>query len=129
VSSPLDVNGLFVWLNTAFGWTLPVQPLRGVLAKFNALWDLLLAGPVPVDEPFPWIIAVEGSWNPPVGGTIVLSNIEIRIGEAASPPSFAGRMRDLAASAVKAARPKRRKRKQTRRGASLSCRDPATRAC
>jgi len=65
-SPPLTVNDVFEWVNGLFGGRIPTIPLPSNWgAALRRLWNTFVIGDLPdPDEPKPWRIEIEGSWQP-----------------------------------------------------------------
>jgi hypothetical protein len=79
-SPPLIVNEVMAWANRLFGGHLPLLPFPPGWGTLAALWRADIVGDLPnPDDPKPWHIAVEGTWQPFTTCAATLDSLEIVI--------------------------------------------------
>jgi hypothetical protein len=91
MSSPANtVNSVMQWLMGIFKVWLPTLPLSGVWAPFQALWELVVPGPLPdPNAPLPWNIGVTPDWTIPIAGVrLIPAQISIMVQETADSPAL-----------------------------------------
>jgi len=121
MSSPATtVNSVMQWLIGIFKIWLPTLPLSGVWAPFQALWELLVPGPLPdPTAPLPWNIGVTPDWTMPIVGVrLIPTQISIVVKEAGGSPSGSPAV-EVALAQPRIAQPNRRPPKK-RTGKNLS---------
>lgn len=65
-SPPLTVSDVMAWVNNLFGGRIPTLPFPpSWWQSLTTLWNKLVVGQLPdPDEPKPWRIDIEGTWQP-----------------------------------------------------------------
>jgi hypothetical protein len=90
MSSPTNtVNSVMQWLIGIFKVWLPTLPLSGVWAPFQALWELVVPGPLPdPNAPLPWNIGVTPDWTIPIAGVrLIPAQISVVVQETGGSPA------------------------------------------
>lgn len=91
MSSPTTtVNSVMQWLMGIFKVWLPTLPLSGIWAPFQALWELVVPGPLPdPTAPLPWNIGITPDWTIPIVGVrLIPADISIVVKETGGSPAL-----------------------------------------